>query len=447
MAAVDQDKREDEDATPRNAPDMVTVAIVQARFLIVVAGAIFGFFYVSGLTSVDISIIGFFALAFGAVGQTYFAEDRRRRDVARAIAEGRDAQSREGIGSVVLEQMTDAVVLLDGDGRIMYHNRSAEHFVGSTATGKLVPSVLREPILLDAIERVRTGGTAEQIEYVSPVPVEQHFQAVITPAETAENDGSGTPTLLALHDVTDMKRVEQMRVDFVANASHELKTPLASLSGFIETLQGPAKDDADAHERFLGIMGEQTQRMQRLIEDLMSLSRIELREHMPPRGTVSVSGLVKDVIDAISPIAERDQVTIDVDMPDDLPMIRGDWDELLQVAQNLVDNAVKYGQSGGRVEISADRIDGLPDSSVGSCVELKVRDFGPGIPREQIPRLTERFYRIDVATSRERGGTGLGLAIVKHILNRHNTELRCDSVLGEGATFSVRFPLAHQKIN
>lgn len=439
MAVAEQDKETGKDVKARNAPDIVAVAIVQARLLIVVAGAVFGFLYLSGLTSVEISVIGFFALAFGAVGQTYFAEDKRRRDVARAVADSQAAQSREGIGSVVLEQMQDAVVLLDGDGRIIYHNGSAERFVGRAATGKLVPSVLREPILLDAIERVRTGGTAEEIEYVSPVPVEHHYQVVITPAETAEYDGSGTPTLLALHDVTDMKRVEQMRVDFVANASHELKTPLASLSGFIETLQGPAKDDADAQERFLGIMGEQATRMQRLIEDLLSLSRIELREHMPPRGTVSVSGLVKDVVDAIAPIAERDKVTIDVAMSDDLPMIRGDWDELLQVVQNLVDNAVKYGQSGGRVEISADRIDGSADSSVGTCVELKVRDFGPGIPREQIPRLTERFYRIDVATSRERGGTGLGLAIVKHILNRHNTELRCDSVVGEGATFSVRF--------
>lgn len=442
MAAAEQEKRAAKDVRSRNAPDIVAVAIVQARVLICVAAAVFGFLYLSGVTSIDISIIGFFALAFGAVGQTYFAEDRRRRDVARAVADSQTAKSREGIGSVVLEQMLDAVVLLDGDGRIIYHNRSAERFVGLTATGKLIPSVLREPILLDAIERVRTGGAAEEIEYVSPVPVEHHYQVVITPAETAEYDGTGTPTLLALHDVTDMKRVEQMRVDFVANASHELKTPLASLSGFIETLQGPAKDDADAHERFLGIMGEQASRMQRLIEDLLSLSRIELREHMPPRGTVSVSGLVKDVVDAIGPIAERDQVTIDVALPDDLPMIRGDWDELLQVVQNLVDNAVKYGQSGGRVEISADRIDGLSDSLDGSCVELKVRDFGPGIPREQIPRLTERFYRIDVATSRERGGTGLGLAIVKHILNRHKTELRCDSIVGEGTVFSIRFPVA-----
>lgn len=442
MAAAKQEKSADKDVTSRNAPDIVAVAIVQARVLIIVAAAVFGFLYLSGVASIEISIIGFFALAFGAVGQSYFAEDRRRRDVARAVADSQTAKSREGIGSVVLEQMLDAVVLLDGDGRIIYHNRSAERFVGLTATGKLVPSVLREPILLDAIERVRTGGAAEEIEYVSPVPVEHHYQVVITPAETAAYDGTGTPTLLALHDVTDMKRVEQMRVDFVANASHELKTPLASLSGFIETLQGPAKDDADAQEKFLGIMGEQATRMQRLIEDLLSLSRIELREHMPPRGTVSVSGLVKDVVDAIGPIAERDQVTIDVDLPDDLPMIRGDWDELLQVAQNLVDNAVKYGQSGGRVEISADRIDGLSDSSDGSCVELKVRDFGPGIPREQIPRLTERFYRIDVATSRERGGTGLGLAIVKHILNRHKTELRCDSIVGEGTVFSIRFPVA-----
>ncbi len=445
MVAADQNRDAERVKRRRPAPDIVSVAIGHARLLILVAAGVFGFLYASGLTPLAMSLVAFFVMAFGALGQAYLGEDRRRRDVARAVADSEAAQSREGIGSVVLEQMLDAVVLLDGDGRIIYHNRSAERFVGLSATGKLVPSVLREPLLLDAIERVRTGGDAEEIEYIRPVPVEHHYQAVITPAETAGNDGSGTPTLLALHDVTDMKRVEQMRVDFVANASHELKTPLASLSGFIETLQGPAKEDLDAHERFLGIMSEQTSRMQRLIEDLLSLSRIELREHLPPRGTVSIAGLVKDVVDGIGPIAERDQVTIDVAVPDDLPLVKGDWDELHQVVQNLVDNAVKYGQSGGRIEISADRFDGAPDSpdpNEGKRVELKVRDFGPGIPREQIPRLTERFYRTDVATSRERGGTGLGLAIVKHILNRHGTELRCDSIVGEGATFSVRFSVA-----
>lgn len=442
MVAAEQDKKAEQGARKRSAPDIVAVAIVQARLPILISGAVFGALYLTGTLPLALSVVAFGAIAASAVGQAYISEDRQRRAVARASAASGGTQGPEGIGSIVLEQMPDAVVLLDGDGRIVFHNRSAETFVGRGAIGKLVPSVLREPVLLDALERVRKGGDAEGVEYVRPVPVEQHFQAVITPAEAAGTDGAGTPTLLALHDVTDMKRVEQMRVDFIANASHELKTPLASLSGFIETLQGPAKDDADAHERFLGIMGEQTLRMQRLIEDLLSLSRIELREHLPPRGTVSVPGLIKDVVDGISPIAARDKVDIDVAVQDDLPLIKGDWDELHQVVQNLVDNAVKYGQSGGRVEITADRVEEAASGREGSRVELKVRDFGPGIPRDQIPRLTERFYRIDVATSRERGGTGLGLAIVKHILNRHDAELRCDSVVGEGATFCVRFPIA-----
>lgn len=442
MAAAEQDKKAEQGARKRSAPDMVVVALVNARIAIVIAGGVFGFLYLTGTVSLGPSLIAFGAIAAGAVGQAYVSEDRHRRAIARASTASRNVQGSEGIGSVVLEQMQDAVVLLDGDGRIVFHNRSALSFVGDTAVGKLIPSVLREPVLLDALERVRMGGDAEGVEYVRPVPVEHHYQAVITPAEAAGADGAGTPTLLALHDVTEMKRVEQMRVDFVANASHELKTPLASLSGFIETLLGPAKDDVDAHERFLGIMGEQTLRMQRLIEDLLSLSRIELREHLPPRDTVSVPGLINDVVDAIGPIAERDKVTIDVTVQEDLPMIKGDWDELHQVVQNLVDNAVKYGQSGGRVEITADSVAETEAGEEASRIELRVRDFGPGIPRDQIPRLTERFYRIDVATSRERGGTGLGLAIVKHILNRHNAELQCDSVVGEGTTFSVRFPAA-----
>ncbi|MEQ9143182.1 MAG: ATP-binding protein [Parvibaculaceae bacterium] len=423
--------------------DVMGVALADARTAILIAAILFGGLWLAGTLSFVLAIVGFAAISASAMGQAYLTETRQRRALVRIRARRGEAESRAVVGSVVLEQLPDAVALLDGKGRIVFHNRSAEKFLGKTATGKLIPSTLREPALLDAIDRVRKGAPAETIEVLRPGPVEQVYQALITPADAAGSatpSPDGTPTLLVLHDTTNAKRVEQMRVDFIANASHELKTPLASVSGFIETLQGPAKDDEEARERFLAIMGEQTARMQRLIEDLLSLSRIELREHQPPTGRVNMKALVRDVVEAVTPIAERDEVTIDVSLPEDLPEVKGDWDELHQVVQNLVDNAIKYGRSGGRVEISGAELPGEDPQ-----VELKVRDFGPGIAPQHIPRLTERFYRSDIASSREKGGTGLGLAIVKHILVRHGGELSIDSVVGEGATFSVRLPARDRK--
>ena len=421
------------------APDLFALALTNARLTLIVVFVCFGVLALGGFLSVSHALAGFVAISLVALIQSYTAEKTHKRKQARALSRQGAVRNQEGIGSIVLQQMPDAVVLLDGSGRIVFYNLAAEAFVGKKATGKHIQSALREPTLLEALERVRLGGAAESIELARSVPVERHFQVFVSPADAAgkvPNLTTGAAVLLVLHDMSEAKRVEQMRVDFIANASHELKTPLASLSGFIETLQGPAKDDAEAHERFLTIMAEQTLRMQRLIEDLLSLSRIELREHLPPKETVSLSTLTKDVLEAIEPITTRDNVEISVDLPDDLPAVRGDWDELHQVIQNLVDNAVKYGQAGGRVEISATALPTL------ARVEFSVRDYGPGIARQHIPRLTERFYRTDVATSRERGGTGLGLAIVKHILNRHDGELRVESTLGEGSTFKIRLPVA-----
>ncbi len=421
------------------APELFALALTNARLTLIVAFACFGVLTLGGFLPASLALAGFVAISLVVLTQSYTAEKKHKRTQARALSRQGAARTEEGIGSIVLQQMPDAVVLLDGSGRIVFHNLAAEAFVGAKATGKHIQSALREPTLLDALERVRLGGAAEAIEFARSVPVERYFQVFVAPADAAgkvPNLKAGAAVLLVLHDISEVKRVEQMRVDFIANASHELKTPLASLSGFIETLQGPAKEDTEAHERFLAIMAEQALRMQRLIEDLLSLSRIELREHVPPKETVSLSALTKDVLEAIEPITTRDNVEISVDLPDDLPAVRGDWDELHQVIQNLVDNAVKYGQAGGRVEISATALPTL------ARVEFSVRDYGPGIARQHIPRLTERFYRTDVATSRERGGTGLGLAIVKHILNRHDGELRVESTLGEGSTFKIRLPVA-----
>jgi two-component system phosphate regulon sensor histidine kinase PhoR len=243
--------------------------------------------------------------------------------------------------------------------------------------------------------------------------------------------------LMTFHDQTPLRRVEEMRADFVANASHELRTPLAALSGFIDTLQGPAKDDARARERFLGIMHAQATRMARLIDDLLSLSRVELSAHVRPDTLVDIVPIIRQVADGLEPLAGERQVTIEIDLPPTPVVIAGDREELLRLFENLVENALKYGASGGKVIVSltpATSAEGTPE------IRVLVRDFGPGIAPEHLPRLTERFYRVDVGDSRAQGGTGLGLSLVKHILARHRGRLLIESVPKNGATFTACFP-------
>jgi two-component system phosphate regulon sensor histidine kinase PhoR len=263
-------------------------------------------------------------------------------------------------------------------------------------------------------------------EFVTRVPIERHFQAYVSRSALAPL------TFVLLHDLTAIKRTEQMRADFVANASHELRTPLAAVSGFIDTLRGHARDDEKAREQFLGIMSVEAQRMRRLIEDLLSLTRIELNEHVPPSAQVDLEAVIRSAAAALAPLARTENITVEISVEPGLPPIVGDRDELTQLFQNLMHNAIKYGRSNGHVWVTLTAKDGM--------VRISVRDDGEGIPREAIPRLTERFYRVDVKRSREKGGTGLGLAIVKHIVNRHNGRLQIESEAGVGSTFTVVFP-------
>jgi two-component system phosphate regulon sensor histidine kinase PhoR len=247
--------------------------------------------------------------------------------------------------------------------------------------------------------------------------------------------------MIRIRDVSHIRRSDQLRADFVANASHELRTPLASLTGFIDTLRGHAKDDPAAREHFLEIMSGEANRMRRLIEDLLSLNRIEMNEHVPPSGEADVVGLVRDAADVLKPLADSENIKIEIE---DRPPLRaiGEHDELTQVFQNLMHNAIKYGRSGGhvRVRFGTSAADGADRER--AQIFIAVEDEGEGIPREAIPRLTERFYRVDVKRSREQGGTGLGLAIVKHILNRHRGRLEIHSVPGSGSTFTAWLPAA-----
>jgi two-component system phosphate regulon sensor histidine kinase PhoR len=294
--------------------------------------------------------------------------------------------------------------------------------------------------VLDAVRRATVGRKSERAEFAEHVAPERWFEVIVTPVPVrSDRIGRSEPwLLLSFRDLTPIRRVEEMRVDFVANASHELRTPLAALSGFIETLKGPARNDTAARERFLDIMEAQAKRMARLIDDLLSLSRIELAAHVRPETPVELVPIVRQVVDALQMLARDRGVAVSVNAPKEPLVVSGDRDELTRVFENLIENALKYGASGKRVDITLSRAFNL---SGGEEALVAVRDYGPGIPAEHLPRLTERFYRVDVAESREQGGTGLGLALVKHIMNRHRGRLTIESRPGEGATFTVRLPM------
>ena len=325
--------------------------------------------------------------------------------------------------SAILSGLPEPVLVLNRRALVVAFNERARAVFGEIRIGEPVSFVLRTPEVLEA---VRAAGPAPQtVLYVERAPVERWREACVAQVRLAP---SGRPiTVVALRDLTEQRRSERMRGDFVANASHELRTPLASLLGFIETLQGPAKNDAQAREKFLDIMRTQANRMSRLIDDLLSLSRIELKAHVRPQTVVDLDELVRGVTDALSPLANERGV--EILLAAEPTAVYGDRDELIRVAENLIENAIKYGQSGKRVEVAV-----KPGPDGGA---LTVRDHGPGVSPEHLPRLTERFYRVDVGDSRNKGGTGLGLALVKHIVQRHGGKLSIESAPGEGATFSV----------
>jgi two-component system phosphate regulon sensor histidine kinase PhoR len=291
---------------------------------------------------------------------------------------------------------------------------------------------LRAPDVADAVRRVSAGGEAERATWSERVPVERLFEVSVAPVSLA----GAFAIVLSFHDLTEPRRLERMRTDFIANASHELRTPLASLLGFVETLQGPAREDAAARERFLAVMADQARRMSRLIDDLLSLSRIEQSEHVRPSTRVDLADVARRVAGSLDALAREEGARIELAL-DEGAIVRGDPDELMRVAENLVENAIKYGAKpgeGAQVRIVAGR--------AGAAAILAVSDRGPGVERHHLPRLTERFYRADASASRAKGGTGLGLAIVKHIVVRHGGRLVIESEPGEGATFRAVIPSA-----
>ncbi|MEM7178375.1 MAG: ATP-binding protein [Pseudomonadota bacterium] len=349
-----------------------------------------------------------------------------------------------GQARALLEKMPTGVILIDRRGIIVFANEQAGEMFGREVVVDQHGSSLRIPKLVEAIDLCVTDRLSSSIQFTlsrdADVRLRGYVRALEDPRKPRE--GAAAPSVLVvIEDVTQMHRAVDLHRDFVANASHELKTPLSSITGIIQTLQGHARDDPNATERFLDLMAVQTDRMKRLVEDLLSLNRIELNERVPPREAQPLRKIVWEVADSLSPIAEESDVTLEIAAAQEHPRVLGNREELAQVFRNLIENAIKYGRAGTPVIVGVE-----PDSAERpGMIGVSVSDQGPGIAREHIPRLTERFYRVSVSRSRERGGTGLGLAIVKHILNRHKGDLEIQSEVGHGSKFTVWLPITESK--
>ena len=341
----------------------------------------------------------------------------------------------------IVDGLPDPLIAVDRQRRIVRTNRAALSLLGAVGPERDISTAFRQPQLLAAIDGLLetgadgnfTGADHAVVAFGLSGPPELDIVAHLQRLPRAAADGS--LALIVLHDTTALRRAERMRADFVANASHELKTPIAGLAGFIETLRGPARDDRAARERFLGIMAEQADRMRRLVDDLLMLSRIEQHEHSRPAAAVDVERVLRGVNDLLHLKASSRGVALEIDCEKGLPPAVGDYDELTIVFQNLIDNAIKYTKGASKVRVVARAV-------AGGDLAVSVSDEGDGIAAAHLPRLTERFYRVDTARSRQLGGTGLGLAIVKHVVNRHRGRLEIQSTLGKGSVFTVTLPTA-----
>jgi len=340
--------------------------------------------------------------------------------------------------SAFADALVDPCFVLDRRGFLIHSNAAAQRQFPKVAVGIPMTFSLRNPELVQAIDAASRAATTRIIELHETYPSETWDKVVITPLRLPGIDWAEDEDRLLVvtfQSLTELKRVEALRTDFIANASHELRTPLASLLGFIDTLLGPAAKDPAARDRFLGIMRGQAERMSKLIDDLLSLSRIEMHQHLRPTGSIDLAGLLREVRDGLQIQAKAADVEITVKLPEGAATTIGDRGQLYEVFENLIDNAIKYGASGKRVDVLLE-----PTNRTGFRHLVSVIDHGPGVPAEHVPRLTERFYRVDADTSRKKKGTGLGLAIVKHIVNRHRGQLTIKSKPGEGMRVDVLLP-------
>jgi two-component system phosphate regulon sensor histidine kinase PhoR len=390
-----------------------------------------------------------------AAGACFWAVREARRFIIAPRAA--DQAGLIGLGELtpLIEALPDPALLVDEQGRIAGSNAAARRQMSFETRSQFLTSIIRHPDVLEAVQSAIREGETRAVEYETAAQVERHTRCYVAPV----NWGADRAAMLVFHDQTARISTERMRADFLANASHELRTPLASLTLLIETISGPARESATDRDRFLGMMQVQADRMRRLIDDLLSLSRIELDEHVPPSDRADLVDVAREVIDAIGAVAAERKVRLILDAPKQPVRIVGERFQLTQVIQNLVDNAIKYSPAGGevRIEIAASgdreevmasagrrwdeagRIALLTPAAAAnrSYAYVRVEDGGPGVPRHYLPRLGERFFRVEREQGQERGGTGLGLAIVKHIVNRHRGGLLVESQPGRGTAFAA----------
>lgn len=392
----------------------------------------------------------------------YWAMREGRRFVI--ASSSRDDVELAGLAELapLLEGLPDPALLLDSESRIVGSNAAARRQMHFESRGQFLTSILRHPDVLEAVQAAVRDGETGAVEYETPAQVDRHTRCYVAPVTWGADRGA----MLVFHDQTARISTERLRADFLANASHELRTPLASLTLLIETLNGPARDNATDRERFLGMMQVQADRMRRLIDDLLSLSRIELDEHIPPSDRADLSAVAREVADSLASVLKERKVTLDLQLPDQPVRVVGERFQLAQVVQNLVDNAVKYTPDGGVVRIAiaasgdreevsaqagrrwedAGRVALLTPAAAAnrSYAYVRVEDSGPGVAKRFLPRLGERFFRVEREMGAERGGTGLGLAIVKHIINRHRGGFLVESQPGRGSAFAAYVELAEE---
>jgi two-component system, OmpR family, phosphate regulon sensor histidine kinase PhoR len=361
-----------------------------------------------------------FTCAAGICGFNWLAEIRKN---------GMNAILKAGGNMEFVDAIPMPALIADAEGNVLRANEFARQAFRADPVGQGVAMFLRSPAIVQSLREAIVSRTTSSVTHTHRGAPERIYEVHLSPLQISANNSA--LVLITLRDTTREQQIERMRSDFVANASHELRTPLATLSGFIETMQGPAKDDPAAREKFLSVMKTQADRMSHLIDDLLSLSRIEISEHVVPEGDADLAAVTRQACSLLEQLSEEMQCELIVDLPDKLP-VNGDAPELLQVIHNLIENALRYGSSGKKVEV-AGRVES------GSAI-VSVTDYGPGIAAHHVPRLTERFYRVNVQDSRSRGGTGLGLAIVKHIVSRHRGRLTITSESGKGSCFMIALP-------
>lgn len=405
------------------------------RYLLVVVLCVFLFFKFSTDSSYVLMLSGYVFVVIAAAVLP-------RPDILRPLVSVRRIQSQRNVEPIefqaLLHAMPNPAMMLNVYGILLFINREAADLFPRARKSHHLSSFIRDPDFLEAVSKSAKQDTPIEVRYHIRVPVERRLSVVVAPLKNVDRDAKNPAILVSLKDLTEIERISQMRSDFIANASHELRTPLASVLGFIDTIQGSAKDDEKAREHFLQIMRGQIERMTRLIDDLLSLSRVEMVAHLKPSDQVDINEVVDYVITALQPIAGTNCTTLRAHSELEVADVLGARDELIQLFLNLVQNSVKYGKEHGTVDIHITRTHRTSDKK--GMISISVKDDGPGIGEEHLPRLTERFYRVDNELSKKKGGTGLGLAIVKHIVNRHRGELKIDSKPGIGSRFTVFIP-------